>query len=50
MGDRSPKEKMKKQKQHDKDHQKQEQRKIENMQKNRKDQGLPQDDQYKKAG
>ena len=53
MGDRSPKEKLKKQKQHDKNHAKQEQRKNENMLKNRRDHGDPQaqeGDQYKKAG
>ena len=52
MGDRSPKDKMKKKQQHDKDHQKHQQQKQENMLKNRKDQGLPaeKDDQFKKAG
>lgn len=55
MGDRSPKDKMKKQKQHEKDHAKQAQHKQENMIKNRRDQGKPEDgqqpgDQYKKAG
>jgi hypothetical protein len=54
MGDRSPKDKMKKQKQHDKDHQKHVHQKQENMIKNRKDQGKPvegaEGDQFKKVG
>lgn len=57
MGDRSPKDKLKKQKQHDKDLVKQSQHKQENMMKNRRDQGKPEaqqgqqpGDQYKKAG
>jgi hypothetical protein len=52
MGDRSPKDKMKKQKQVQNEHSKHQQQKQENMLKNRKDQGVPvaQDDQMKKAG
>lgn len=41
MGDRSPKDKMKQKKQHDKEVQKHNQEKQENMAKNRKDQGQP---------
>lgn len=53
MGDRSPKDKLKKQKQHDKDHVKHEQQKQENMIKNRRDQGKPAEGEqqpFKKAG
>ena len=52
MGDRSPKDKMKKKAQHDKEVQKHNQQKQDNMMKNRKDQGpiTEEGDQYKKAG
>jgi hypothetical protein len=52
MGDRSPKEKMKKQKQHDKDHEKVVHKKEENMIKNRREQpvAVDRDDNLKKAG
>ncbi len=52
MGDRSPKDKMKKKAQHDKDVKKHNQQKQENMLKNRKDTGQTEQegDQYKKAG
>jgi hypothetical protein len=52
MGDRSPKEKLKKKAQHDKEVQKHQQQKQENMMKNRKDNGqvTQEGDQYKKAG
>jgi hypothetical protein len=52
MGDRSPKDKLKKKAQHDKEVQKHHQQKQENMLKNRKDTGQTTQDgeQYKKAG
>ena len=52
MGDRSPKDKQKKQKQHNHDHQQHQQKKLENMIKNRKDGGQPdeQGEPLKKAG
>jgi hypothetical protein len=52
MGDRSPKDKMKKKAQHDKEVQKHNQQKQENMLKNRKDNGqtTQEAEPYKKAG
>jgi hypothetical protein len=52
MGDRSPKDKMKKKAQHDKEVHKHQQQKQENMLKNRKENGQTEQaaDQWKKAG
>jgi hypothetical protein len=56
MGDRSPKDKVKKQKQHDKDLERQQQQRQQNMLKNRREAAVkpgedqPGSEQYKKAG